>query len=228
MRTPLDRLIGFFVLLHFAGRVETIAGRYHAGKRDGIGSEAQFEAPNGVAADGRGTVWIADRCNHLIRSIDRKTRTVTTISGMVAAVNIDGIGTDASFSQPRSIAYSQSENALYIGCEGAIRRLNLNTKEVTTIKVTTIDDMRVWGIAVLSNGMLVFSCAFNHSVYSVHPDSGHTIRLAGSGAEGTAIGEGSKAEFKRPSGIAVDELSGRIYVCEDGHRICCISILTEF
>src|SRR5690349_5409933 len=97
---------------------------------------------------------LTDSKNRLIRSIDRKTRRVTTLAGNGSADNVDGIGTAARFHNPAALTYSNDEHALYIGCNGAIRRLNLNTKEVTTID-TAVKHRNVWGIAVLSSGMLV-------------------------------------------------------------------------
>ena len=40
-----------------------------SGRLDGTGSAALFNTPCGVAASSSGTVYVADRANHLIRTI---------------------------------------------------------------------------------------------------------------------------------------------------------------
>jgi len=54
-----------------AGVVSTLAGST-AGFADGIGTEAQFNGPTGVAVDSSGNVYVADANNHRIRKIEYK------------------------------------------------------------------------------------------------------------------------------------------------------------
>jgi len=54
------------------GVLSTIAGSGTAGLRDGVGTEAQFRAPPGVAVDSSGNIYIADQYNHRIRKIEYK------------------------------------------------------------------------------------------------------------------------------------------------------------
>ncbi|CAD7841173.1 hypothetical protein S1OALGB6SA_283 [Olavius algarvensis spirochete endosymbiont] len=48
--------------------VSTLAGS-SAGHADGIGTEAQFYGPTGVAVDSSGNIYVADFSNHRIRKI---------------------------------------------------------------------------------------------------------------------------------------------------------------
>jgi sugar lactone lactonase YvrE len=51
------------------GTVVTLAGSGRRGSLDGPANEAQFDTPSGVAVDTRGTVFVADTGNNLVRQI---------------------------------------------------------------------------------------------------------------------------------------------------------------
>lgn len=209
--------------------VETLAGGSGtSGKRDGIGSRAQFDYPSGVAVDREGTIFVADWGSLLIRSINRTSQITSTFAGSGnsegSRQSIDGIGSAASILSPASAAYCAAEHSLYVGCDRGIRRVNLNTKQVTTVR-TAVNNGYFNGIDVLSNGIIIVSCFHTNSVYAVQPSSGHTLRLAGTGESGATVGEGSRSDFNNVRGIAVDEWNDCIYVCDrNNHRICRIVI----
>ena len=52
-----------------SGTVTTIAGGFAPGFTDGVAEDAQFRSPTGVALDGSGHIFVADRQNHSIRKI---------------------------------------------------------------------------------------------------------------------------------------------------------------
>src|SRR5205823_2460186 len=61
--------------------VTTLAGQaVYAGSADGIGSDARFYAPQGVAADSAGNVYVADTFNNTIRKVT-PAGLVTTLGG---------------------------------------------------------------------------------------------------------------------------------------------------
>src|SRR5258708_1592344 len=67
-----------------SGVVTTLAGKSgKTGSDDGVGSEARFGSPSGVATDRSGNVYVADTANHAIRKIARYGLT-TTLAGSAA------------------------------------------------------------------------------------------------------------------------------------------------
>ena len=68
-----------------AGAVSTLAGTVTdrigvSGTDDGIGTEAQFYYPSGVAVDSSGNVYVADADNNRIRKITTPAGVVSTLA----------------------------------------------------------------------------------------------------------------------------------------------------
>ncbi|MEK7674452.1 MAG: hypothetical protein AAB676_01290, partial [Verrucomicrobiota bacterium] len=104
-----------------AGVVTTLAGDAGGlgpgGSADGMGSVARFNSPFGVAVDSAGNVFVADTYNHSIRKVTPE-GAVTTIGGVAGvAAGADGIGSSATFSEPKGIAVDNMGN-LYVADRG--------------------------------------------------------------------------------------------------------------
>ncbi len=88
------------------GKVVTIAGSGTVGFKDGAGSQAQFNAPIGLALseDGR-QLYVADRDNQRIRRVDLASANndVSTYAGTGANGNLDALRQDAVLSYPEWI-----------------------------------------------------------------------------------------------------------------------------
>jgi len=108
-----------------AGVVRTLAGRGTSqGTVDGVGNDAQFGQPSGVAVDAIGNVYVADTFNHTIRGITAAGQ-VSTIAGSPGDPgNVDGIGDFARFNQPTGIAVG-TDGSLYVADteNGSVRRI---------------------------------------------------------------------------------------------------------
>jgi sugar lactone lactonase YvrE len=101
-----------------AGLVSTLAGTPGMrGSTDGTGAAASFAVPRGIAADGAGTVYVADSANHTIRRIT-PAGVVSTYAGLAGTAGAtDGTGAAARFTSPYDVALDAAGN-LYVADAG--------------------------------------------------------------------------------------------------------------
>ena len=97
-----------------SGVVVTIAGSGTAGNSNGVGANASFNQPSGIAVDSTGNIFVADYGNNLIRKITPG-GTVSTLAGNGVAGYTDSPsgsnnGLTASFHSPVGIALDASGN----------------------------------------------------------------------------------------------------------------------
>ena len=82
------------VITDLAGNVRERIGSGGVGREDGDYAVAAFNHPQGMALDGD-TLYVADTENHLLRTIDLATRTVTTLAGTGKQARFQAGGGDA-------------------------------------------------------------------------------------------------------------------------------------
>ena len=115
-----------------AGVVTTLAGRPgETGHADGIGGNATFYAPHGLATDKAGNIYVADFGNNTIRKVT-PAGAVTTIAGLATADEsgeFDGIGAAARFMEPMAVATDTAGNVFVLEAD--------NIREVTPAGVVT-------------------------------------------------------------------------------------------
>lgn len=87
------------------GTVTTFAGTPMVhGTNDGVGAEARFYGPEGLAIDSADTLYVADNFNYTIRKITPD-GTVTTLAGRPGVFgSTDGTNSGALFGQPAALA----------------------------------------------------------------------------------------------------------------------------
>ncbi|MBS0632467.1 MAG: immunoglobulin domain-containing protein [Verrucomicrobia bacterium] len=92
-----------------SGTVSTLAGTAGAaGSADGTGAAASFNAPEGIAIDQTGNLYVADTGNGLIRFVTPG-GVVSTLAGLAGSAGAaDGTGAAARFNHPAAIAVDAS------------------------------------------------------------------------------------------------------------------------
>lgn len=110
-----------------AGKVVTIAGTGSPGYKNGKGTNAQFDAPIGLALSKSGKqLFVADRNNHVIRKIRLKDKKVTTLAGTGDNGYLDAKAEFAQFSYPEWV-HAQKGKVFVSEVGGQrIRLINLN------------------------------------------------------------------------------------------------------
>lgn len=200
------------------GVVSTLAGSY-SGYADGVGTEARFYLPTGLAVDDLGNVYVADKLNHRIRKITSN-GVVTTLAGSGIQGYLDGLSNSATFNSPNDVAVDNAGN-IYVADQFNNRIRKINSNGVVTTLSGSGSLGHVDGIGVAASFFLPDGLAVD-SVGNVYVSDGSLIRkinsngvvttLAGS-SPGYADGRGEQARFYSPVGIAIDRI-GSIYVAD--------------
>lgn len=182
-----------------------------------------FSAPDDVAVDAAGNVYVADYGNNMIRKISPD-GVVTTLagSGNIGAVN--ATGALASFNGPSGLAVDAAGN-VYVADSGNDVIRKITPGGVVTIlagTVAVVDTSNAItaepsfsgpsGVAVDASGNVYVADAGNNKVRKVSP-SGTISTFAGSGVAGADDGKDTSATFNNPTGVAVDA-SGNVYVAD--------------
>jgi sugar lactone lactonase YvrE len=209
-----------------AGNVSTLAGTSNApGAEDGIGAQARFSQPDGIAVDSAGNVFVSDRRNNNIRKIS-SSAVVTTLAGTVPqSGSTDGTGDQARFSVPDGIAIDALGNALVADRGNEVIRKISPDGQVTTLAGTPDATGNSDGtgnsaafdspsdVAVDPAGNTYVADNDNNTIRKISP-AGEVTTLAGApGESGNVDGVGINARFDDPEGIAVDA-AGNVYVAD--------------
>jgi len=111
--------------------IRTLAGNGIAGYRDGAGTSAQFNYPQGICVDASGNVFVADTGNNMVRKISPQGE-VTTFAGTGVAGFQDGPAQTSMFSSPSSVSIDSAGN-LYVADVGnhRIRLIDTNFMVIT-------------------------------------------------------------------------------------------------
>lgn len=102
-----------------------------SGSTDGTGEQARFDAPEGVAVDSSGNVFVADSQNHVIRRITPAGVTSTFAGAARQPGYVDGSGAAARFEGLAGIVID-AQNNLYV-----TERINRTLRRITPAGVVT-------------------------------------------------------------------------------------------
>ena len=208
--------------------VSTFAGTAGAAAYgDAYAMGARFNAPQGIAVDGSGNLFVSDTGNQRIRKVTPGAF-VTTVAGSGTAALADGTGPAARFSGPQGLAVDKS-GVIYVTDtdNNCIRQISPGGVVTTLAGDATNDYLDATGraarfnlpvgVAVDGTGRLFVTDVGNSRIRAVTP-AGVVTTLAGSGEPLYADGAGTTASFSSPLGIAVG--GSTIYVADTlNHRV---------
>ncbi len=197
------------------GMVTTLAGLAGSpGSADGLGGEARFNTPYGIAVGNDGTVYVADSNNHTIRKITTAGM-VTTIAGQAGVRGFaNNTGSAAQFNFPRGITVDNDNNLFVTDTSNDTIRKITPKGAVTTIAGfpghagarDSKGDLASFnlpvGIVNDGNGNLYVADFSNNEIRKVTTKGGVVTTLAGSvGISNIVDGINSAAHFENPFGI---------------------------
>jgi sugar lactone lactonase YvrE len=211
------------------GVVTTIAGFAGTpGNSDGVGAQARFHSPHGVAADAAGNIYVADQDNHTIRKLTPQgTNWITsTIAGLAGASgSADGPAHTARFNGPSGVALDEAGNVFVadtyadtirkISADGIVTTLagSPGRKGYADGKGNKARFYEPFGIAVDRRGNVVVADTSNSAIRQISPDGLVSTVAGGPRNMGAGDGVGRAAQFSSPYGLTIDA-SGNIYVTD--------------
>jgi sugar lactone lactonase YvrE len=205
------------------GVVSTFAGTGIAGYLDGAGTVAMFNGPTGVAVDGAGNVYVADKGNNIIRKITSAgvVSSVAGYSGSEWIGYVDAIGANAKFNRPAAIAVDAAGTKLYVADPNnyAIRVISLADGSVTTLAGSPVQTDLIGqpsSLALDASGNL-FVADLSGRIIEITPNNGLYTIAGALNSTGYVNGAGTAARFNSPQGITVDA-AGNIYVTDFGNN----------
>jgi len=203
-------------------QLTNIAGNGQKGYQGdgGPATEASLAAPHEVRFDRGGNLYIAERDNHVIRKVDRKTGVISTVAGTgTPGFSGDGgPGAKAQLRQPHCIFFNRDGNLLICDiANNRIRRLHLDTGIIDTYGGTgeakeTTDGAPVSGtplrgprtLTMAPNGDLYLALREGNAIYRIDAKTQAVRHIAGTGEQGYT-GDGGpavNAQLGGPKGLA--------------------------
>jgi sugar lactone lactonase YvrE len=221
------------------GVITTVAGSGTTGTRQGgsagdggPATKAMLQEPMGVAVDPAGRLYLADRGNWRVRTVDGA-GTITTLAGNgdTGPERLEGPATEAALGLPVGVADGPG-GSVYISDEVAHRIVEVDADGVMATIAGTGNagysgdggpaveaELNAPGhVATDARGNLYFADAENHAIRVVNR-KGVIRTVAGTGKPGFRGdgGPATKARLNEPYAVAVDT-SGTIYVTDHGNN----------
>eukprot|EP00026_Physarum_polycephalum_P007992 Phypoly_transcript_08065.p1 GENE.Phypoly_transcript_08065~~Phypoly_transcript_08065.p1 ORF type:complete len:468 (+),score=69.61 Phypoly_transcript_08065:127-1530(+) len=176
------------------------------------------ELPEAIMAiiDSHGCVYSSKEPTNAIFD---KAGAVTTFAGTTDGYK-DSSSSFAQFSSPLGVVMNPFDSCLYVtdSSNNMIRKVTMQG-EVSTFVGKKKDGPFHYpsGIDFWRSGKCFFVSSQNHTINKI-TTTGEVTVYAGSGKEGSEDAVAEKASFKHPSGLAVDQSSGTLYVSDCGNH----------
>lgn len=217
------------------GVVTTLAGRGRsAGAVDGAGGVARFKNPEGIVVVA-GTVYVADKSNHVIRKITAN-GVVSTFAGSSGVKGTsNGIGSAARFNEPQGLVADSLGNLFVTDTKNHTIRKITPSGQVTTLaglagtpgnqsgtgSAARFEEPS--GLAIEKGGSLIVGDTNNHVIRRVTMGGVVSIVAGVTGVSGYTDGIMGQARFNYPQAVTVDA-QGRIFVTDsENHTVRRIS-----
>jgi gliding motility-associated-like protein len=138
------------------GVVSTLAGSGAAGDQVGIGSDARFNTPRGLAIDANDNLYVADFGNNVVKKIDTKTGLVSYVYDAGPLKSPSGVGIDAS-----GVLYiaDADNNRIQKVANGAVTTLSIPAGTLKSPREVRID----------GTGNVYITDQLNHRVLRISP-----------------------------------------------------------
>jgi len=217
------------------GVVSTLAGNGTNGSANGIGTNATFNSPWGIAVDSGGTVYVADNGGQRIRRIT-SAGVVTTLAGQTTTGTADGTGTNAQFNFPRGITVDSAGN-LFVTEQTNHRIRNITPAGVVTTFAGSVSGsadgtgtnalfQNPYFLVINSQGNIYVADSNNHRIRKIGStrtqqalNRAVVTTIAGNGTATFLNGTGTNTSFNNPAGMGIDS-TGNLYIADyNNHRI---------
>ncbi|MCC9135878.1 thioredoxin-like domain-containing protein [Pontibacter silvestris] len=170
--------------------------------------------PSKLINDREGNVYLSDSGYNRILKLNQEGQVLEVIGSGNRGFD-DGSYAEAGFYEPHGLALH--ENILYVADakNNAIRKVDLETKQVTTVAGTGelsyyffedsigvgVNPNSPWDLLMIDNDMYIAN-AGNHQILRMDLNTETVYRFAGSGREALTDGSLLEAAFNQPSGLA--------------------------
>ena len=188
-------------------------------------ASAQLAAPQGVAVDGAGNLYIADSANNRIRKVDAVTGIITTVAGDGAAGysgdNQPAVGAELNW--PFSVTVDGSGSLYIPDANHTVRKVDGNGVISTVagtgvagrsagVAATNAQLNNPWSVAVDAAGNLFIADRGNGRICEVDATTGLLDTIVGQGGKKVDTSD----PLYLPSSVAVDA-SGSVYYSVSGY-----------
>lgn len=200
------------------GSVTTLAGQAgKTGKTDGRGTSARFVAPQSLATDASGNVFVVDAGNPAIRRITPAGAVSTLSSAPARFASLRGIAVDTAGTIAVSDNEAQTVSRVTAAGHGTLWAGHPSHHGFADGAGSEARFNRPVGIAVDLNGTVFVSDSFSHILRSVSPDGTVTTLAGRVWSSGVDNGKGRAARFCWPGGVAAD-CAGNVYLADTGNH----------
>jgi uncharacterized repeat protein (TIGR03803 family) len=226
--------------------ITTLAGNGTQGYSGdgGPATSAELSAPDGVAVDTSGNIYIGDLGNNRVRKVTVATGDISTVAGDgTGGYSGDGgLATKAELSSPEGVAVDHAGN-IYIAdhTNSRIRKVTVSTGIITTVAgdgttgysgdgglATKAELCAPEDVTVDSAGNIYIADSCNNRIRKVTASTGIITTVAGDGKGGYSGdgGQATSAELSDPIGVGLDT-ANNIYIGDfSNNRIRKVTVST--